>query len=333
MKQYAVIHCQKGKGSGGGQGYHIDRDTEHAHTFGQVDPTRRILNREFAPDKFTQLSMPEAIAVRIKEGYTSNRAIRADTVRYVDTIMSGSHEQMKELEKNGQITEWAKQSQKLAEDMFGKENIVRFTLHMDERTPHIHCVFVPITEDGRLSAKEILSRKNLSLVQDRYGEMMKPFGFERGEKGSLAVHDTPKEYYGRVVQTNKEIENLVVKGLLGTDWKKTAENAINALKSIKTTEKSNEYKLDRIEKRVGFKLEAENGRLKQRNENLEKDIEKKEKYIKALNNFITNSLNDPSILEIEKERRAKAREELQLKKVAEEAKIQQRNSRGKGRGI
>ena len=163
--------------------------------------------------------------------------------------------------------------------------------------------------------------------------MMKPFGLERGEKGSLAVHDTPKEYYGRVVQTNKEIENLVVKGLLGTDWKKTAENAINALKSIKTTEKSNEYKLDRIEKRVGFKLEAENGRLKQRNENLEKDIEKKEKYIKALNNFITNSLNDPSILEIEKERRAKAREELQLKKLAEEAKIQQRNSRGKGRGI
>ena len=135
--------------------------------------------------------------------------------------------------------------------------------------------FVPITEDGRLSAKEILSRKNLSLAQDRYGEMMKPFGFERGEKGSLAVHDTPKEYYGRVAQTNKEIENLVVKGLLGTDWKKTAENAINALKSIKTTEKANEYKLDRIEKRVGFKLEAENGTLKQRNENLERYREKR----------------------------------------------------------
>ena len=102
------------------------------------------------------------------------------------------------------------------------------------------------------------------------------------EKGSLAVHDTPKEYYGRVVQTNKEIENLFVKGLLGTDWKKTAENAINALKSIKTTEKSNEYKLDRIEKRVGFKLEAENGTLKQRNENLEKDIEKKKSTLKHL---------------------------------------------------
>ena len=125
--------------------------------------------------------MPEAIAVRIKEGYTSNRAIRADTVRYVDTIMSGSHEQMKELEKNGQITEWAKQSQKLAEDMFGKENIVRFTLHMDERTPHIHCVFVPITEDGRLSAKEILSRKIYPWYRTDTGND-EAFGFERGEK-------------------------------------------------------------------------------------------------------------------------------------------------------
>ena len=39
----------------------------------------------------------------------------------------------------------------------------------------------------------------------------------------------------------------------------------------------------------------------------------KEKYIKTLNNFITKSLKDPSILETEKERRAKALEELQLK--------------------
>ena len=126
--------------------------------------------------------MPEAIAVRIKEGYTSNRAIRADTVRYVDTIMSGSHEQMKELEKNGQITEWAKQSQKLAEDMFGKENIVRFTLHMDERTPHIHCVFVPITEDGRLSAKRNFIQEKFIPGTGQIREMMKPFGFERGKK-------------------------------------------------------------------------------------------------------------------------------------------------------
>ena len=130
--------------------------------------------------------------------------------------------------------------------MFGKENIVRFTLHMDERTPHIHCVFVPITEDGRLSAKEIFYPGKFIPWHRTDTGNDEAFGFERGEKGSLAVHDTPKEYYGRVAQTNKEIENLVVKGLLGTDWKKTAENAINALKSIKTTEKGTNTKLDCI---------------------------------------------------------------------------------------
>ena len=103
--------------------------------------------------------MPEAIAVRIKEGYTSNREnpSRHRSIRRHDNV--GIPRADERARENGQITEWAKQSQKLAEDMFGKENIVRFTLHMDERTPHIHCVFVPITEDGRLSAKEILSRK------------------------------------------------------------------------------------------------------------------------------------------------------------------------------
>lgn len=46
-----------------------------------------------------------------------------------------------------------------------------FTLHMDERTPHIHCVVVPLTVDGRLSAKEVMGdRRKLSELQDCYGK-------------------------------------------------------------------------------------------------------------------------------------------------------------------
>ena len=181
MKQYAVIHCQKGKGSGGGQGYHIDRDTEHAHTFGQVDPTRRILNREFAPDKFTQLSMPEAIATRIKEGYTSNRAIRADTVRYVDTVMSESHEQMKELEKTAKLPNgpsrakigrgyvWERKHSSL-HATHGRANpaySLRFCSNYRRRTPFSQRDFI---------------QENLSLAQDRYGEMMKPLALKEEKK-------------------------------------------------------------------------------------------------------------------------------------------------------
>lgn len=79
-------------------------------------------------------------------------------------------------------------------------NVVDFTLHMDERTPHIHCVVVPLTVDGRLSAKEVMGdRRKLSELQDCYGKVMQnKFGLQRGIKGSTATHDSVREYYGRI---------------------------------------------------------------------------------------------------------------------------------------
>ena len=111
--------------------------------------------------------------------------------------------------------------------------------------------------------------------------MMKPFGFERGKRkfsGSRYPEGILRPSSSDQQRNRKSRRKRTFRHRL----EKTAENAINALKSIKTTEKANEYKLDRIEKRVGFKLEAENGTLKQRNENLEKDIEKKKSTLKHL---------------------------------------------------
>ena len=46
-------------------------------------------------------------------------------------------------------------------------------VHMDEKTPHMHLCFVPLTEDGRLSAKEIVgNKKKLIQWQDRFWEHM-----------------------------------------------------------------------------------------------------------------------------------------------------------------
>ena len=55
---------------------------------------------------------------------------------------------------------------------------------MDEKTPHLHLCFTPITKDGRLSAKEILgNRAQLSKWQDEFhAHMSKAFpGLQRGE--------------------------------------------------------------------------------------------------------------------------------------------------------
>ncbi len=58
---------------------------------------------------------------------------------------------------------------------------------MDEKTPHMHLSFVPITKDGRLSAKDILgNRKNLTKWQDDFWKFMvkKYPDLERGESAS-----------------------------------------------------------------------------------------------------------------------------------------------------
>lgn len=59
---------------------------------------------------------------------------------------------------------------------------------MDERTPHMHLPFVPITQDGRLCAKEILgNKKKLTWWQDEFWKHMveKYPDLERGEAASM----------------------------------------------------------------------------------------------------------------------------------------------------
>ena len=100
---------------------------------------------------------------------------------------------------------WLKANVEFAKKEFGAKNIVRFTLHMDEKTPHIHCVHVPLTKDGRLSAKELMGgRFLLRDRQDRYAKAMSEFGLERGVKNSGVKHEKTREYATRM----KEAEIL-----------------------------------------------------------------------------------------------------------------------------
>ena len=233
MKQFAVLHTEKGKGSGGGLGNHIDRSERMGHTYRHSDPGRKHLNREFASKKYRNLSVPEAVKLRIKEGYTKKTAIRKDAVKYLSTVLTGSAEQMQKIFENEESkNQWILANAEFAKAEFGEKNIVRFTLHLDEKTPHIHVVHVPITKDGGLSARQYIgNRKMLSQMQDRYANAMQRFGLERGVKNTGISHDTAKEYYKRISIIEKEVDNIEVKGVFGTNKDKTIEKLRKALKT------------------------------------------------------------------------------------------------------
>jgi hypothetical protein len=157
------------------------------------------------------MSLGTAVSQRIEKGHTGGKAIRKDAVKFLSLILTGTHEQTKKinLASSGLYNEWVRANINFLEDEYGKENIVKLELHRDEKTPHFHAIVVPLTKDGRLSAKEVVGdRKKLKSFQDRYAAAMKPFGLERGEEESQNTHITTKEFYQELEKTRKEVLNL-----------------------------------------------------------------------------------------------------------------------------
>ena len=75
----------------------------------------------------------------------------------------------------------------VADHFGGRANIVADKIHKDEKTPHMHLCLVPLTKDGRLSAKDFLGgKKELQQLQDAfYNEVSSKWGLERGNRADL----------------------------------------------------------------------------------------------------------------------------------------------------
>ena len=97
---------------------------------------------------------------------------RENSIRMVETLITASPEFLAELSLQEQ-REYFTRAVNFMADKIGSRNIISAVVHMDERTPHMHLSFCPITEDGRLSAKEILgNQKKLSQWQTDFHECM-----------------------------------------------------------------------------------------------------------------------------------------------------------------
>ena len=87
-------------------------------------------------------------------------------------------------------------------DQFGKENVLHASIHMDEKTPHLHVVMVPIMQkDGRnvySSSNFLKGPKGLAKLQTEYHKKVgKKYGLDRGIEGSRATHQELKTFTQR----------------------------------------------------------------------------------------------------------------------------------------
>lgn len=183
---FVVINIKKNKTSGGGLGAHIDRTPGMEHMYKNAEPTARHLNYHWKVNDNCKLPLGQGIKARIAEGYKGKTAIRKDAVKSISLVLTGTHEDMKRIFSNeDQKIAWLNQNASFIKEEYGQENIVRFSLHLDERTPHLHVVVVPLTKDGKLSAKKVIGNKtDLKKLRTRYADKMKSFGLERGQERS-----------------------------------------------------------------------------------------------------------------------------------------------------
>lgn len=211
---FAVMHLNKSSSSSSGSlGNHIDRKFVPKN----ADADLQHLNRFYDPrtKKFNQnkpgTTLNSRIKERIKSGYKAPRKIRSNAVKSINFILTGTHEDMMQICESPKTQDaWIKHNiDFLTEQFGGVHNIVSFALHKDERTPHIHATIVPITADGRLSARDFVNgRKRLQELQNIYADKMNVFNLKRGIADGKVKHMTTAEFYKELNSTAEMGANL-----------------------------------------------------------------------------------------------------------------------------
>ncbi len=203
----AIIRVAKIKTQGQAQG-----KTKHNYRLmntPNADPDRTArLNRELVnTDQVDYWSLAEQ---RISGVVT--RKVRDDQVRAMEVVLTASPEWFQR-DSAGQAADvrggkWVQDNLDFLQQRYGRQNVVSFTLHQDEKTPHIHAVIIPITDKNRLSADTLFNPKTLHQLQTEYAQAMAPHGLERGVEGSRRQHRDMKQVYGRQDQAAAELSPL-----------------------------------------------------------------------------------------------------------------------------
>ncbi len=217
------------------------------------------------------------------------------------------------------ILEWANTCMDFVYNDLGytKEQILHVTLHLDEATPHIHCVVVPLvkkfdkrtnTERYTISKKQYIKDKiHLSQLQDIYNNRLREKGYdlERGIKGSNVKHQKVREfkrttrYYENKVETiNKRLDNAMndlkmkttKNTIIDKEYVKVRKDTFDSMQNvIKETKKAIEFqpKLESLFNEVDTYTKSHQT-LEKENQNMQREI----KSLKTRNYNLTEENNN-----------------------------------------
>ena len=246
---YAILRFAKHKGGASkALSAHHERTKEIYASNPDIDKSLTVQNYHLIAPRW---SYEQEIRHRIR---MAGCRVRKDSVKFVDTLVTVSPEFAKAHES--EMPEYFNRAFDFLKERVGEENIISAVVHMDEKTPHLHLCFVPLTKDKRLSAKEILGNKESMIRwQDDFYACMAERWPEL-ERGAPAVetkrrHLTP-QWYKKVTAMDAKLEKLetALNGINVLNAGKKREEAVETFKQLLPEVESFQAEIQRMQQAV-----------------------------------------------------------------------------------
>lgn len=192
---FLVLHMDKFKKEAvRGIQSHNERERE-SHSNSDIDYERSAANYELCDHAAANYG--EAIQNRIDD-LLLVKAVRKDAVHMCGLIVSSDSAFFEKLSPY-HTKRFFEESRRFLTEFVGAENVISAKVHLDEKTPHMHFLHVPVTEDGRLNANKIYTRESLKKLQTELPAYLQSKGFElqRGveqEPGAAKKHLNTREF-------------------------------------------------------------------------------------------------------------------------------------------
>lgn len=271
--QYAILRFAKYKGPEISQiEGHNERTKEKYNSNPDIDTSRSHLNFHLVkPERKYRAEAEKQIA-------EAGCRTRSDSVRVVEVLITATPDFFKG-KKRAEVKEFFNEALEFIKLHQSPETIISAVVHMDEKTPHTHLSFVPLTEDKRLCAKEILgNKKKLTWWQDRYWEHMvrKYPNLERGMSASKTGRDhIPPRVFKQMTRLTKQMQKLdaMLSDVKLTNYKVRAAQIADFLEKYIPDVAAMETQMKKYEK-CFTTAESEKKALKKKNADLSEALKK-----------------------------------------------------------
>lgn len=216
------------------------------------------------------------------------------------------------LQRRPEIEQWAKDVYDWCARRYGQENIIGFQVHLDESSPHIHALIVPVGQRSKSGRECVMWSAKFGKTRYEYGQILREmhtslydevgskYGLERGDsiEGRNVSHLSKRDYIRKLSKDAKQAEKAV-KGLQTMIRKLEREMLAgrNRLKEIDEALASGKITLDRYEAQKADiqkliteyqeKLEDKSNKLHAKEDELEqltKDVAKARSVIQPFRN-------------------------------------------------